>query len=131
LEGVIIEVAKGFELIKNLGLDINEVRLSGGACQEDSPWNQLQADMYGKPVLVTQSGDTTSVGSAILAGVAVGIFRNIEEGVKTFVKFVKRLEPDMTNHKQYLSLLKLHNKVFEALHDSGVYMLHSDTLELL
>jgi sugar (pentulose or hexulose) kinase len=130
LEGVVIEVAKGFELIKNLGLDINEVRLSGGACQKDSPWNQLQADIYGKPVLITQSGDTTSVGSAVLAGVAVGIFRNIEEGVKTFVKFVQRLEPDMNVHKQYLSLLKLHNKVFEALHESGVYALHSDTLEL-
>jgi sugar (pentulose or hexulose) kinase len=129
LEGVIIEVAKGFELIKNLGLDISEVRLSGGACQKDSPWNQLQADIYGKPVLVTQSGDTTSVGSAVLAGVAAGVFDNIEEGVKTFVKFVQRLEPDMNIHSKYMSLVKLHSKVFEALRESGVYALHYDTLK--
>jgi len=131
LEGVILEVAKGFELIENLGLSLDEVRLSGGACQKNSPWNQLQADIYGKPVLVNQSGDTTSTGAAILAGVAVGIFKDIEDGVKQCVKFIQKLEPDMERHEQYSHILKLHNSVYEALCTSGVYQLHSDTVHKL
>lgn len=126
LEGVILEVAKGFELIQRLGLDIDEVRLSGGACQKGSPWNQLQADIYGKPVLVTMSGDTTSMGAAILAGVAVGLFKTIEQGVATFVKFVERLLPDRERHEQYRHILRVHSAIYEALNVAGVYQKHSD-----
>jgi xylulokinase len=72
------------------------------------------------------SGDTTSMGAAILAGVAVGLFKTIEQGVAAFVKFVERLEPDKERHEQYRHIIRVHSAIYEALNDAGVYQNHSD-----
>jgi len=129
IEGVCIEVAKGFSLAEKLGIDLEEVRLSGGVSQKGSPWNQIQADVYGKPALVNESGDTTALGAAILAGVAVGALDNMNSAVKKLVHFVEEVKPDMKNHEKYMELLKIHSKIYEGLLKEGVYDLHFETLE--
>jgi xylulokinase len=124
VEGVVLELAKGFSLIESLGKAAPEVRLCGGPCQPGSPWNQIQADAYGKPVLVNASGDTTSIGAAILAGAAVGAFSSVEEGVSRMVKFAETLQPDLRKHEKYRKLQAFHDALYHALDDAGVYARH-------
>jgi xylulokinase len=124
IEGVVLELGKGFSLIESLGKNIAEVRLSGGACRQGSPWNQIQADVFGKPVKVNSSGDTTSIGAAILAGAAVGIFSSIEHGVEKLVHFAETLQPNQKNHEKYRKLQEFHDALYHALDDAGVYERH-------
>jgi sugar (pentulose or hexulose) kinase len=127
IEGVALEVAKGFGLIEELGLSVEEIRLSGGACQQGSPWNQIQADVYGKPVLVTSSSDTTALGAAIMAGVAIGQYPDIPSAVGKMVHLVQRIEPRLARHDRYRELQQLHDLVYRALAQAGVWRLHSQT----
>jgi len=124
IEGVALEIGKGFSMIEKLGRQIDHVRLSGGACTQGSPWNRIQADVYGKPVLVSASADTTSLGAAILAGSAVGIFQSIEDGVARLVRFVETIEPIAENYEKYLKIQSFHDAIYRALDGSGIYAQH-------
>jgi len=129
IEGVCLEVGKGFSLAKNLGINLDEVRLSGGVSGIKSPWNQIQSDIYGKPVLVSKSENTTALGAAILAAVAIGNFDNLSISVKKLVHFTKELKPNMKNNERYKELLRIHNKIYDALSKEGVYNIHFNYLK--
>jgi glycerol kinase len=63
-----------------LGTTLGELRADGGATA--NTWlMQFQADVLGVPVLVPEVADTTALGAAYLAGVAVGTWT--EEDVRT------------------------------------------------
>jgi len=53
------------------GIDVTEVRVDGGASQSDLLM-QFQADMLGVPVLRPKNYESTALGAAYLAGLAVG-----------------------------------------------------------
>jgi len=57
---------------------VTELRVDGGACVNDLLM-QFQADLLGIPVLRPQVIETTALGAAYLAGLATGLFKNLEE----------------------------------------------------
>ena len=56
---------------------VNELRVDGGACTNDMLM-QFQADLLGIPVLRPVVTETTALGAAYLAGLAVGVYSNLE-----------------------------------------------------
>jgi glycerol kinase len=52
--------------------------VDGGACVNDLLM-QVQADLLGIPVIRPAVTETTALGAAYLAGLAVGVYRNTEE----------------------------------------------------
>jgi glycerol kinase len=58
-------------------LPVSELRVDGGACTNDLLM-QFQADLLGIPVIRPAVTETTALGAAYLAGLAVGIFPNLE-----------------------------------------------------
>jgi glycerol kinase len=57
---------------------ITELRVDGGACA-NSLLLQFQADLLGIPVIRPQVTETTALGTAYLAGLATGIYRDTSE----------------------------------------------------
>ncbi|WP_395689234.1 glycerol kinase GlpK [Caenimonas koreensis] len=57
---------------------VSELRVDGGACVNDLLM-QFQADLLGIPVVRPAVTETTALGAAYLAGLAVGVFRNTQE----------------------------------------------------
>ena len=57
-------------VINELGLNTGRIRLLGGG-SSSSLWAQIVSDVFGKPMEKTERDDS-SLGSAILAGVASG-----------------------------------------------------------
>lgn len=121
IEGICLEIRKGFELMSDLGIEIDEIRVSGGACRPASPWNQIQADVYGKSVLVMRIEDTTALGAAILTGVALGIFKDIPEAVQKMTKISQEIKPNMKNYEKYTKLLELQDSTYRALNKAKIY----------
>ncbi len=60
------------------GAPVAELRVDGGACVNNLLM-QFQADLLGIPVLRPQVTETTALGAAYLAGLATGVYRNLDE----------------------------------------------------
>ncbi len=60
------------------GAPVHELRVDGGACVNDLLM-QFQADLLGIPVVRPQVTETTALGAAYLAGLAVGVYRDADQ----------------------------------------------------
>ena len=63
---------------KDTGVALTELRTDGGASRNDFLM-QFQADVLDKKVCRSAVGETTALGAACLAGLAVGVWKDIEE----------------------------------------------------
>ncbi len=73
------------------GLELTELRVDGGAAKNDLLL-QFQADILGVPVLRPRITETTALGAAYLAGLAVGIWNSTEEITRQW-RCEQRFEP--------------------------------------
>ena len=90
------------------------IRVGGGATK--SPlWNQIQADVYGKPIEVLEQGESTVLGAAILGGVGAGVFATLDEGVDAMVRVAHTLEPNPANQRRYTDVYLAYADAYHAL----------------
>ena len=68
---------------KDSGLKLSELRVDGGASRSH-PMLQFQADLLGVPVVRPKNVETTAMGAAYLAGLAVGYWASREEIAKNW-----------------------------------------------
>ena len=76
------------------GFDVPVLRVDGGAAAND--WLlQFQADVLGIPVERPDMVETTALGAAALAGLALGVWREPEEflGGRRFTRFMPTMDP--------------------------------------
>ena len=88
------DVLKSMEA--DLGSPIKELRVDGGAVVNDLLM-QFQADVLGAPVYRPKVMETTALGAAYLAGLAVGYWENIEEIKKQWSVdrcFIPKMKPE-------------------------------------
>ncbi len=79
LEGIAFQVADVLDVMKeDSGIALNELRVDGGA-SANNLLMQFQADMLGVPVVRPKVVETTALGAAYLAGLAVGFWTTREE----------------------------------------------------
>ena len=94
-----------------LGLDVEEIRAMGGGA--NSPlWCQMKADMTGKKLVTLKNKETACLGSAILAGVGIGLFESAEKAVEK-LELDRVFEPQNVDYtecyERYLSYDKILN----------------------
>ena len=78
----------------------SSLKLSGGGAQ--SPfWGQLFADVCGVPIEIPESTESGALGVALLAGVAVGVWPDLETAVERTSRISARYEPDSVQTKIY------------------------------
>ena len=76
-------------------------KLSGGITNSEV-WSQMMADCLQIPIQTISGSQIGAKGAAIGAGVACGIFKNLEEGVERMVNLGKVYEP----RKEYAEIYK-------------------------
>ncbi|WJF90734.1 glycerol kinase GlpK [Paraburkholderia bonniea] len=89
-----VDVLKAMEA--DSGIRIDELRVDGGACSNDLLM-QFQADLLGVAAVRPQTSETTALGAAYLAGLAVGYWPDIgvlQSQWKLQQRFVPMLPPD-------------------------------------
>lgn len=65
-------------MVRDSGMGLKQLRVDGGATRSDLLM-QIQADLMGVEVLRPKSTETTAMGAAYLAGLAVGFWKSREE----------------------------------------------------
>ncbi|MBI4664502.1 MAG: glycerol kinase GlpK [Verrucomicrobia bacterium] len=79
LEGIAFQVRDVLTAMQSdSGIRLKELRVDGGAARNNLLM-QFQADMLGVPVVRPRVSETTALGAAYLAGLAVGFWRNQAE----------------------------------------------------
>jgi len=79
LEGIAFQSAEVLEaMISDSGVSLTELRVDGGA-SHNNLLMQFQADILGVPVVRPKITETTALGAAYLAGLAVGYWRSTDE----------------------------------------------------
>lgn len=116
LEGVAYEYAYYLDIEKSLfpNLEFKEARVIGGGSKSDL-WNQIKADVLGIPYVQLNRQEYAVLGSAIVAGYAVGLFDDLKATAKGFVEPISRLEPRPEHHAYYRPLVDLYISLFDTL----------------
>ncbi|GMO01238.1 autoinducer-2 kinase [Parageobacillus thermoglucosidasius] len=99
-----------------------KVIFAGGA-SKGKLWSQTLADVLGVPVKVPVIKEAAALGTALFAGVGVGIYSDIKEAVKSAVKWERTHYPNMSNHTEYLKIFERWKNLYKEqlrLADNGL-----------
>lgn len=120
LEGICLEIRGMIEAVRQMGIEIDEMRIWGGGAKSHF-WNQISADVYGLPVVKTAIREGGLAGAAICAGVGVGMYKNIAEGAEVFVRTTEHFEPNPKLRGLYDEMFYLYQETFQSLLKSGTF----------
>ena len=103
LEGVAFGLRDCLTLLETAGLSPEEeLRISGGGARS-SLWQQIVADILGKPLVNVNTPEAGAYGAALLAAVGVGTFSSVTEACAAWVKRGATILPS-ENAAQYAEL---------------------------
>ena len=113
LEAIALQSADVFNAMsQDAGFAIEELRVDGGASGNDLLM-QMQADFSGVPVVRPKVTETTALGAAYLAGLAVGFWSG-EDEIASQWQVDRRFEPQMSPDARAAKLARWHKAVARA-----------------
>ncbi|MDB5325805.1 MAG: xylB [Phycisphaerales bacterium] len=114
LEGVTYGMRDALEIMQGMNIPVREIRITGGGARSEF-WRQLQADVYKKPLVMTNSTEGPAYGVALLAGVGTGVFSNVEEGCRQAIKSVKKITTNTKSAAVYDKHFAVYDKLYGDL----------------
>jgi xylulokinase len=93
LEGVAYGLRDSLELLRDLGVEADVGRASGGGARSDL-WLRIVATVFDLPLERPTVEEGSAYGAALLAGVAAGSFADVHEAVEACVRTSGRIEPE-------------------------------------
>ncbi|RLG78094.1 MAG: xylulokinase [Thermoprotei archaeon] len=115
LEGVAYGLRDSIELMKSIGISAHQIRVLGGGSRSRL-WKQVIADVFGTEVTTMLVDEGSSYGAAILASVAAGAYRSVEEAVTCMVRTSsERIVPNMEKHRIYSRYYKVYRSLYVSL----------------
>lgn len=111
LEGVAFSLKDSFEILKELNVPCETIRLGGGGARSEL-WRQIQADVYGQEVETVEAEEGAAYGVAVLAGVAAGAWPTVDAACNQIVRTRSHVKPDERAveifHRQYRKYVALY-----------------------
>jgi xylulokinase len=116
LEGVTYEMALNASVLAECGAGIESFRAIGGGAKS-ALWMQLKADLLGKPVHALRVSEAVSLGTAILAGTATGVYPSAREAALELSKVERTYRPDPKRAKTYRERFARYRELYPTLKD--------------
>ena len=114
MEGVAYEMRLNYDAIANSGIHFTKLHATGGGAKS-KVWMQMKADILNLPITSLKTSDAGTVGSAMLTGVAVGVFKDLAEAASVMVRQRETYLPDPKRHEQYMRIYERYRKVYQAV----------------
>ena len=113
LEGVAFALRDSFEVAKSLGIKIERTKICGGGAK--SPlWKKMIANILNLKVDVIESEEGPALGGAMLAAVACGEYKDVEEAAAKIVRIVDTVEPEEELVKKYDERYQQFRQIYPA-----------------
>ena len=114
MEGVTFSQRDSVEVLREMGVSINEMLACGGG--GSSPlWRQMLADVYGCPVKTVVSKEGPALGVAILAGAGTGVYSSVQDGCAAVIKTNPPQNPISRNSAEYEKFYNIYRALYPAL----------------
>lgn len=114
MEGVAFSLRHNLDVAREAGARADILCAVGGSANSRL-WTQIKADITGLPIAVPSSDTATTLGAAMLAGKAVGMYRDYEEAVSLAVKETRRHEPNRENAAVYEENYQMYLELYQSL----------------
>jgi L-ribulokinase len=111
IEGTALHTRVILERMEEHKVPIKRVINGGGIPKKNDLLNQIYANALNKPILVPQ-GDVTSLGSAIFAFLACGVYATIAEAQQALCPPFKTYEPQPSETAVYEKLYRMYKKLY-------------------
>jgi len=111
IEGTALHTRIILDRMAEHGVQIKRVINAGGIPQKNNVLNQVYANVLGRPVLVP-SKSVTSLGSAIFAFLAAGIFKTVEEAQDKICPSHAVFAPEAGAQKIYDTLHEMYREIY-------------------
>ena len=118
IEGTAFHSRIILERMMEYGVPVSRVINGGGIPQKNEVLNQVYANVFNKPVLVP-TREVTSLGSAIFAFLAAGVFDSVESAQAALCPGFRMVEPEPEAVAVYERLYELYKKVYFGFGDSN------------
>jgi gluconokinase len=119
LEGVCLQLALVLEAMAAAGLQLTELRATGGFARS-SFWRQLLADVLRTSIGFPASEQGSALGAALLGHVALGHLRSVDDAA-ALVRVTEVVDPDPDAARFYHRLLPAFAATAEAVQDLNAW----------
>jgi xylulokinase len=92
-EGAVFTVREGVDAITALGVDVGEIRVSGGVTRLRTAM-QLRANVLRRRVVGVTNPEATTIGAAILAAVCGGAHSTVDQAAASMVRLDAPVDPE-------------------------------------
>lgn len=113
IEGVAFEMKLNLHILEESGCGIHELRATGGGAKSKL-WNQLKADVLGKPVTALNVIEAGCLGTAMLA-FAADSGQDVRKVAKEWVRPVEEHHPRPETAALYRERFELFRKIYPAI----------------
>ena len=114
MEGLSYEIALMLVKLNEIGVEIEQLTAIGGGSRSDL-WMQFKADICGMPVSVLHTSEAASLGAAMLAGWATGVYGSLEEAAGQLIRVRRTFEPRAERAAHYKGQLRRYADLYAAL----------------
>ena len=114
LEGVSYSQKDCLDIIEQMGVAVESVRVSGGGARSRF-WRQMLADVFGKPVVSLETEEGSAYGAALLALVGTGEYSSVPEVCRAVIHEVDSISPQPDAAKVYAAGHPVYQSLYPAL----------------
>ena len=125
IEGVSFSQKDCLEIIEEMGVPVESVRVSGGGARS-AFWRQMLADIFAKPVVTLESQEVSAYGAALLSLVGTGVYATVPEVCRAAVRETERVthrsyeaEQYARGHQVYQALYPALKPIYGLIHGAG------------
>lgn len=114
LEGVTFALADSAAIMRDLGIDLDTVRATGGGARSRL-WRQLQADVLQAGVFTMSPDVGPALGAAIISGVGIGVYPSVAEAADRLIHTESETAPDPASAALYARYQEMYDRLYPAL----------------
>ena len=123
LEGVAFAIRDSFEVAKSLGIPIHRSKICGGGAK--SPlWKTIMANVLNIQLDVPESEQGPSIGGAMLAMVACGLYPTVAAACKKLVRTAETIFPDPKIAARYEVRYQQFKQIYPAMKGLFAHLQH-------
>ena len=116
MEGATYAMRDSLEIAKGMNIPVNEIRLSGGGARSQY-WRQMQADIYGQPVVTINAEEGPAYGVALLAAAGTGAYKDVVEACNATISVVTKTVATSAAKKTYNAAYPVYQQLYASLKD--------------
>lgn len=114
MEGVAYEMRYNLERLEKAGVWVKKLRAVGGGAKSKL-WLQIKADIMGRTIETLHVEEAGTLGTAIIAGRATGIYPSDNDAIKMLVKGKDIFYPEPSVQTEYEEKYQKYKKMYKSI----------------